>query len=375
MGGLSKMKAKIISKAAKAVIFAGGVGTRMWPVSRVNFPKQFEKIINGQSTIQLTVKHLRPEFSPKDIFISTNKKYVGIIRRQLPNIPSQNVIGEPARRDVAPAVGYLMSILTKAGDEPTVILWSDHIRKNLATFKKVLKAGEEFIRKNPKIFLFIGEKARFANQNLGWIQVARCETKLKGLPLFAFKGIKYRPSLEKAEKFFQSKKYYWNPGYWVVKPSFVLEQYKRFQPVMYKKLTKLADSFGQKSHLQALETIYPTLKKISFDEAILEKLEPEKGKVIVVDMGWSDVGTWQALKEALQKEEKDNVVFGKSFLYKSENNLAYNYSSQLVAAVGVKDLAIVVTKDVILVCQQEAMPAIKELVNSFGKSKKYKKYT
>lgn len=363
------------SARSRAVIFAGGVGTRMWPVSRVNFPKQFEKIIDKKSTIQLTVEHLRPEFSWENIFISTNYHYLKIIQRQLPKIPRQNIIGEPVRRDVAPAVGYLMAILSKLGDEPAVILWSDHIRNKLKTFKKVLRAGEKFIESNPEKFLFVGEKPRFANQNLGWIKVGRYRRKRDGLKIFAFQSIKYRPDTALVKKFFESKKYYWNPGYWFVKPSFVLTQYKRFQPIMYKKLVKLVDSFGKNEHQKILQKIYPTLEKISFDNAILEKLEPEFGEVIVADMGWSDVGTWQALKEALQKDKRENVVWGDNFAYKSENSLVYNYTSSLVTTVGVEGLVVVATDDVVLVTSQDSMAEIKELVELFKQNKRYKKYT
>ena len=359
---------------ANAVIFAGGVGTRMWPVSRKSWPKQFEKIINGKSTIQLTVDHLRPEFSYENIFVSTNVKYKDIIRKQLSSVPRENIIGEPERRDVAPAVGYLMAIFEKLGDRPTVILWSDHIRRNLPIFKNVLKTGVEFINKNPNKFLFVGEKPRFANQNLGWIEAGKFLKTENNLKIYQFKNLKYRPDLSLAQKFFKSGKSFWNPGYWVVKPSFVLEQYKRFKPEMYKKFIKLAQTFGKKNHKEELEKIYPTLEKISFDNAILEKLEPEKGVVVAADMGWSDVGTWQALKEALQKNQKDNLTNGNVYAHKSENNILYNYTPQLIAAVGVKNLVVVATKDVILVADQESMKQIKEVVEIFEKDKKLNKY-
>ncbi len=359
----------------KAVIFAGGVGTRMWPVSRTNFPKQFEKIIQGKSTLQLTVAHLRPEFKWEDIYISTNVSYVKIIQKQLPRLPKSNIIGEPVRRDVAPAVGYLMTILEKKGDRPTLILWSDHLRKNLAAFKKMLKAGQKYLVLNPNKFLFIGEKPRFANQNLGWIETGKKSGEIDGLSIHRFKSLKYQPDLSLAEKFFRAHNYYWNPGYWLVKPSLVLEQYRKFKPEMYKQLEILGSSFGKAEHSSKLKKIYPTLEKISFDKAILEKLDPEKAEVMVVDMGWSDVGTWQALKEALQKEAKANVVYGKTYSFESEDNLVYSYTPQLVTTVGLKGTVVVVTKDVVLVCQQNAMAEVKKLVEIFEKDKNYQKYT
>lgn len=367
--------AQIQTLEAKAVIFAGGVGTRMWPASRTNFPKQFEKIINNKSTIQLTVDHLRPEFDWKDIYISTNTNYVNIIRKQLSKIPKENIIGEPVRRDVAPAVGYLMAILEKLGDKPTLILWSDHVRKNLREFKKMIKVGQEFINQNPNKFLFVGEKPRFATSNLGWIEIGTKRETIDGMEIFDFKTLKYQPDELLAQKFFSSKKYFWNPGYWAVKPSFVMQQYQKFQPQMYDKLKQLVDSFGKPEHKKILGKIYPTLDKISFDNAILEKLEPEKGVVLVANMGWSDVGTWQALKEVLQKKQTDNITHGETFAYNSENNLIYNYSSKMVTCIGLKSKVVVVTNDVILVCDQNSMGEIKKVVEVFEKDNRYKKYT
>jgi len=360
---------------ARAVIFAGGIGTRMWPVSRTTYPKQFEKIINNKSTIELTIDHLRPEFAWEDIYISTNILYVDIIRRQLPKIPQANIIGEPARRDVAPAVGYSMAIMERLGAEPVVILWSDHIRNKPQVFKKIIKTGVEFINKNPEKFLFVGQKPRFANQNLGWIEIGKTREIFKGFKIYNFNGLVYQPDKDLAEKFYKSKRHFWNPGYWVVKPSLVMQQYKKFAPDMFKKLLELADSYGLKDHKKTLNEIYPSLEKISFDKAILEKLEFKKGAVMVADMGWSDVGTWQALKETLQKNPEENVCYGKTYSLKTINSLVYNYTPKLIATVGLKDTAVVVTSDVILVCNENCMSEIKTLVEILGKNNKYKKYT
>ena len=133
----------------KAIIFAGGVGTRLWPLSRKASPKQFEKVIGDKSTLQLCVERLYPDFLPKNIYISTGKRYLDLVKDQLPKIPKENIVGEPEMRDVGPAVGLLTSILVKTDPQtPMIIFWSDHIVKKEELFRKVIRLGEKLIKTN-----------------------------------------------------------------------------------------------------------------------------------------------------------------------------------------------------------------------------------
>ena len=147
------------------VVFAGGVGSRLWPVSRKNTPKQFEKLIGDQSTLQESIERLLPEFPPTDIYIATGKKYYDTIKEQLPLIPKENFILEPEMRDVGPAIGLVSAILSKMfPDEAIAILWSDHLVQNGFEFRKVLRLAEEKVTSNKANFVYIAQKPRFANQ-------------------------------------------------------------------------------------------------------------------------------------------------------------------------------------------------------------------
>src|SRR3989338_982470 len=153
----------------KAIIFAGGVGTRLWPLSRRRSPKQFEKVIGDKSTLQLAVERLLPDFSWEDIYIATSGRYEAIVYQQLPKLPKTNLISEPEIRDVGPAVGLVTAVLYKKfGDVPVVILWSDHLVKKTSLFKKIIAACEKVIKEKRQTIVFIGQKPRFASQNLGW---------------------------------------------------------------------------------------------------------------------------------------------------------------------------------------------------------------
>ena len=350
----------------KAVIFAGGVGTRMWPLSRKSTPKQFEKIVGDKSTLQLQVDRLRPEFDWANIYISTGKQYRSIIKKQLPKIPSKNIIGEPEMKDVAPAVGYLMAILGKISpDDPVVILWSDHLMKHVNRFKKILIEGGQYIQKNPDKYLFIGQKARFANQNLGWIEYGKKIAKLNGLEAKAFKNWHYRPDQKTAEKYFTGGKHAWNPGYFIVNPVNVLNSYKKYTPKMYQKLVKLQKSYGRFGHQRLLNKIYPTFKKVSFDDAILMKVPAQNAVVVTADLGWSDIGTWEALKEALQQKKDQNITQGQVVPFNTKDSVIYNFTDKLVAGIDLEDKVVVATDDAILVCPQTSIPNIKKMLNTF----------
>jgi mannose-1-phosphate guanylyltransferase len=347
----------------KAVVFAGGVGTRLWPLSRKNSPKQFEKILGEKSTLQLAVDRLYPDFAPKDVYIATGKKYEAIVRQQLPKIPAQNFIFEPAVRDVGPAVGLAMSVIGKNfPDSPVAILWSDHFVKKERRFREVLDFAQDLVKKSDKSLILIGQRARFANQNLGWIEFGKKIAEIRGTKVFEFKKLLYRPTLEQAEQFLKADNYAWNPGYFVSTPRFILSQFKKFVPALYEGLQQIKDTIGTNNFDNTVERIYPTLEKISFDNAILEKIDSKHVSVIAADLGWSDVGAWEALKEALEKASDENVTKGKVLVNDSSDNLVFNYTDQLVVGIDLEKMLVINTDDVLLVCNKTSVPKIKKLV-------------
>lgn len=348
-------------------IFAGGVGTRLWPLSRQNTPKQFEKIIGEKSTLQLAVDRLLPDAELENIYISTGKRYKGFIEKHTEGIPLENFIFEPEMRDVGPAVGLSMAIIgNKHPDTPVAILWSDHFVRKERRFKEVLKMAEELISKDPNSLILIGQRARFANQNLGWIEFGDEAETIKGTKIFKFKRLVYRPSLEDAENFVKSKDFAWNPGYFVTTPRFILSQYKKFAPEMYEGLMKIQEKIGKDDYEETLNKIYPTLDKISFDDAVLERIDPKSIFVIAADLGWSDIGAWEALKEALEVKSHENVTRGKVMISDSEDNLVFNYTDQLTVGIDLSEMIVINTDDVLLICRKSSVPKIKKVVESLA---------
>lgn len=351
----------------KVVIFAGGVGTRLWPLSRKHTPKQFEKIVGDKSTLQLAVNRIRPIFEPKDIFISSGKIYKDVLLKQLPEIPKENFILEPQMRDVGAAVGLITAILAKISpDEPFIILWSDHLVKNELLFRKVLSLVGQILREEQNKIIFLGQKSRFASQNLGWIEFGQEVKRVDDMPLFSFKSFHYRPTIDKAIDFHNNKNYFWNPGYFGTTANFLFSLYEKFAPDMHAKLLEIQKTWGTDKFDHILQEAYPHLEKISFDSLILEKIDPKDGYVIGADLGWSDIGAWEALKEALSETADENVTKGKVALEDSSDSLVFNYANQLVVGIDLNEMLVVNTGDVLLVCPKTSVPKIKKLVENLA---------
>lgn len=347
----------------KVVVFAGGVGSRLWPLSRKNTPKQFEKILGDKSTLQLAVDRLQPDFSWEDIFVATGAAYAEIVRDQLPLLAKDHVIGEPTMRDVGPAVALMAGILTKISPtEPMAILWSDHLVKREEHFRKILKTAGEIVKKDTDKIIFVAQKPRFASENLGWIDYGDHVFDQEEIAFYTFKGMKYQPDPQVAKEYFASGHHAWNLGYFVTTPEFLWKQFERLAPNVYNALKPVVDAWGTDRFLPLLDEVYPHVDKIHFDNVILEKLQPEDAYVISENIEWSDIGAWEALKEALAQHENDNVVKGNALLEDTQDTLVFNFTPQLVVGIDLNDMVVVNTNDVILVCPKTSVPKIKKLV-------------
>lgn len=352
----------------KIVIFAGGVGTRLWPLSRKHTPKQFEKIVGNKSMLQIAVKKLFPEFKWSDVYISTGAHYEEIVRKQLPQLPKENIMIEPEMRDVGPAVGLITSIFEKKdADEPIALLWgSDHLVKKEDVFRSALRVAEKLVLKDPEKIVFIGQKPRFASQNLGYIEFGKQVEIINDIQVSEFIGFQYRPHLSTAERFLRDKQHAWNLGYFVTTPRFLWKLFEKFSPSLFADLQKINKAYGTKDYEKVLNEIYPKIEKISFDNAILEKILPSNGLVLSIDIGWSDIGAWEALKEALSETKDENVTKGKVMIEDSRDSLMFNFTNQLTVGIDLEEMLVINTHDVVLVCPKKSVPKIKKLVESLS---------
>jgi mannose-1-phosphate guanylyltransferase len=339
----------------KLVIFAGGIGTRLWPLSRVNSPKQFDKIFNGLSTLQLAFGRTAPIFGAENVFIQTVQQYRDVIAGQLPELPRENILVEPARRDLGPAVCFAAMELKKRGYSGAMaILWSDHLMKETEQFTGALSAAEELIEMDPDRFVFLAEQPRFANNNLGWIKVGAKKGETRRFPVHSFAGWKYRPPIEECSAMFGSGEYFWNPGYFITSIDFLLDCYRRLAPEIYG-----AVSSGNYQQAEALH----------FDEAIIERLDLSRASVIKINMGWSDPGTLYALKEALQKSCDDNVAHGEVAAFNTSDSLLYNLEKgKILTAVGLSGMVVINTPDALLVVPKSEVVHVTRLIKKMEAS-------
>ncbi|PIR93225.1 hypothetical protein COT99_02070 [Candidatus Falkowbacteria bacterium CG10_big_fil_rev_8_21_14_0_10_43_10] len=343
----------------KLVIFAGGIGTRLWPLSRENSPKQFDKIFSGRSTLELAVDRVKNTFGIDNIFIQTISNFKKIVREQIPDLPEENIIIESSRRNLGPAVCLASLELQKRGyGGPMAILWADQLMDDTVEFVRALKAGEELINQEPKRFVFLGERPRFANNNLGWITVGERTGLINDMDYFAFQGWKYKPTAEECERLFRSGASCWNPGYFITSISWLLEQYKKLAPEIYRHVS--AGEYGQ-------------AEAIHFDSAVIEKVDLLNAVVIKTNMGWSDPGTLYALKEALEESREANVIQGNVSALNTSDSLIYNLEKEkLVAVLGLKEMVVVNTPDALIVVPKDEVVHITELVNKMKEERKDK---
>ncbi|PIR47652.1 hypothetical protein COV06_02450 [Candidatus Uhrbacteria bacterium CG10_big_fil_rev_8_21_14_0_10_50_16] len=336
------------------IIFAGGAGTRLWPLSRTATPKQFAPFFEGKSTLQLAIDRVRT-FGFDHIYISTNAAYVELVQQQVPELDLSHIFSEPAKRDLTAAIGLALVRLKKQGVSGIIgMLWADHLIDRPEVFREALKTADALVQESPERLVFIGERPRFANHNLGWIHVGPEQTP----GARAFLGWKYRPELEVCQTMLTSGEWLWNPGYFVYDMDAILNIYKEQQLEMIEALQEMV---GDE---EKIATMYPLLPAIHFDNAIAEHVDPTQAIVLSVDMGWSDPGTLYAMKEALAEREEMNVTEGAVLTQDSRDCFVYNQvDGQLVTTVGLDGIMIVNTEDSILVCHRDAVPQIKDLLN------------
>ncbi len=349
----------------RIVIFAGGTGRRLWPISRQSSPKQFEPIVGEESTLQLAVSRVAPHYGIENIYIATNERYEDIIRRQLPELPPPNIIFEPARRDLGPAVGLAMAHLAQQSeDEPVAILWSDNYIENVASFVGLLQAAEALVGEKKANILFIGETPRFANENLGWIGLGDHAGMVAETSYYHFKSLTYRPAPDQCREMFVRGDFVWNTGFFVTTPRYVRSLYEQHSPQMWQRLKEIEATFGTDNYEATLARVFPTMEPVSFDDAILTHLDDRDALVLHSEMGWSDPGTLYALKETINPAVDSNVTKGLVIDTASEDCLIYNYEDgKLVVAVGLEGMVVVNTDDAILVVHKDRIPLVKQVIN------------
>lgn len=353
---------------AKVLILCGGKGTRMWPISNLSHPKQFESLLGKTSMFRQTIDRVLKGFSAEDIYIATSAKFGKFLRQQAPEVPEKNFILEPAMRDNLGAVALATGIINKRHpDEVMIILWgADHIVQKEAEFLTAIKQAAELAQANP-VIVHVDTPPAYPSVHNGWIKIGK-EIKVNGLPagkaghkIYEFIRQVEKPNEETAKKFFSDKSYLIHVGYMATKPKLLLDLYQQYASDAYAVVQKILPAVDTPDFQKVLEEQYSQFEKVSVDYGLFEKLPPKSQWELPVDMGWVDVGTWELLYHGLPKDKDGNVVFGKVKLLDTKNSLIICKDEGVIGAVGLEGVIVVDTEEGLLVCPLSQAPKVKQL--------------
>lgn len=355
----------------RAVIFCGGFGTRMWPMSRDHLPKQFQPIFGDKSFFQETVNRIKLGFSPQDIYFSVPQNQAKFVRDQAPEIPEKNIIAEPERRDTLGAVAYATAFIDHYFPNSLMaVVWgADHIVRKEREFMELLKHAAR-VSQVKNVLTKIDAKPTYPSTANGWIKVGKVVGRINGHKIYEFLKHIEKPKLEEAKKLFANPKYFINVGYFVWRTSTMLDLYKKFAPDCYAHIEKIKKAMGTKEEKEVLKYEYHQIEKTSIDYGLFEKLPPGSQLVIPADFGWYDTGTWGLLYEALAIGQKQNLSQGEVEFMEAKGNLVYIPKKKIAAIIGLENLIVVDTEDGLLVCNRSKTEDVKKFVNLLKEKKK-----
>lgn len=350
------------------VIMCGGVGSRFWPFSRNNKPKQFLDFFGtGRSLLQQTVDRIAPIVGTDHIILVTNKIYADLIRQQLPEVKESNILLEPARRNTAPCICWAAHhIFAIDPDASIVTLPSDHLVLKESEFHKCIREGFDFVEAGNRL-LTLGIQPTNPNTGYGYIQM--------GTPTDVSDNIKKvksfteKPNLEMAKLFLSSGEFFWNAGIFLWKAKSILDAFDRYAPETAQLFNSIIDDYDKPSEPDAIDSIFASAPSISIDYAIMEKAD--NVFVETVDIGWSDLGTWNALYDASPRNNERNVTQGCKVLTSDcEGTMFAVTGDKIIVAAGLKDFIVADNGNAMLICpladEQKIRQVVNEVKNLFG---------
>ncbi len=350
-------------------ILAGGVGTRLWPRSREATPKQFSDVTGvGRTMIQVTVDRLGEMVPMTDIYVITGRRYRELALAQLPGIPPENVIVEPSGRNTGPAIGLACAHIHRRDPDGIIaLLHADHIIRDVATYRSVLRQAEQAAQDD--YLTVLGITPESPHTGYGYIKRTGEPLPTVGtLPLYRVERFLEKPDKATAEQFLADGSYYWNAGNFICRVDRMLGEFKRQLPALAAGLEKIGSALGSSQAQQVLDEVWETLPNISIDHGVME--HAQRLAVIPLEAGWSDVGSWDALEEVLPLDSQGNCLIQGETLLVDSRGVIVSGGDRLIALVGVEDLVVVDTGDALLIGHKKRMQKIKEVVEQLRTSER-----
>jgi mannose-1-phosphate guanylyltransferase len=347
-------------------IMAGGIGSRFWPSSRTAYPKQFIDILHtGKSLIRWTYERYTAFIPAENIFVVTTQEYAGIVQQQIPELPAENIIAEPSRKNTAPCIAYISFKLQQKDPEASLIVApSDHMILDNENFRNTTLQALEFAE-HIRALVTLGIQPTHPNTGYGYIQ-------RESLPvadgIYKVKTFTEKPNLELARTFLLSGDFLWNAGIFVWKVRNLLKAFEIHQPEMFELFDGEKEHFNTPAEKDAVNRIYPLCTNVSIDFAIMEKAD--NVYVIPSSFGWSDLGTWNSAYDNLEKDYLGNAVASENVIVIDATRCMVSApANKLLVLQGLDDFIVVDTKDVLLICKKDKEQSIKEYV---AEVKRYK---
>lgn len=341
------------------VIMAGGIGSRFWPMSTADMPKQFVDVLGcGKSLLQLTFERFKDVCLPSNVWVLTTEKYASVVKEQLPMISDDHILKEPCRRSTAPCIAYAAWKISKLDPNANmVVASSDHFIADVAEFSRVIKTSLDFVG-NTDAILTIGIKPTRPEVGYGYIEAVLPTTAVSVEEIFPVNSFKEKPTLEVAKNFISKNNFYWNSGIFVWKVSTIINAFRCHQFSMASIFDSLMPYFFTSEEQQRVNEMFPDCRNISIDYAIIE--HAKKVYVFSADFGWSDLGTWYSLYCHLPKNVDGNVAIGADILFaESHNCIVDTRHMKKVLLVGVDDCIVVEHNGNLLVCKMSEENRIK----------------
>ena len=355
-----------MSKNNYVAIMAGGIGSRFWPISRTNYPKQFLDILNtGRTLIQATYDRFAKFIPAENIYVVTSEQYKDIITKQLTEIPEENILYEPSRKNTAPCIAYISHKLMRLNANANLICApADHLIFDDEGFRKVCTEALHFTS-HIKALLTLGIKPTNPNTGYGYIQFDQHAVSEN---IYKVKTFTEKPDHELAKTFMTSGDFLWNAGIFVWQIKNIIKAFEKYLPEINEVFEAEKIHFNTIKEKEAIDRIYPQCVNISIDYGIMEKAD--NVYVMPASFGWSDLGSWASAYDNLEKDYLGNAVAGNNVIViDATNNVVHADNKKLVLLQGLDDFVVVDTKDVLMICKKEKEQEIKEYVAEIKRNK------
>ena len=341
-----------------ALIMAGGKGTRFWPLSTEEKPKQFLNLIGEETMIQMTVNRIKPIIPIERVFVCTGAMYVDLVKEQLPELPEQNIIIEPEGRNTAPCIALSAFVIKKYyKDANMIVLPSDHLISDEDEFRNVIKNADEFVKENKEAIITLGMEPTRAETGYGYIRYGKDEKEINNHKVIKVDAFVEKPNKEKAEAYIKEGNYLWNGGMFLWSADNILKQIEKYSNDTYKALKDI-ETVANEEIQELINNNYHKTEAISIDYAVMEK--SDSIYVVPSRFGWDDVGSWEALDRYREKDDKGNVLVGSAKVVDSHGNLVISSNHDIVVE-GLKDIYVIENDGKILVGQKSNVANVKEL--------------